>query len=198
MCSECSISPGKDGDHEHDDKIHAAAIHLAAPGCPRRAHCLYSGDLPHVDIQRRFAVCGGRAASNRTHPGSRWPAGDLRRPRRFSAGVEKTAPGAVVVSSSAPLAYASTWADGVRAAAVVGGIPATARPLPTQPAAAQSAAPQGYIVRNANPDGPDSLYAAIYLANANPGHDDITFAIDPPGRTRFSCRGRGCRSSPIR
>ncbi|MFZ1402883.1 MAG: NosD domain-containing protein, partial [Anaerolineae bacterium] len=104
---------------------------------------------------------------------------------------KKTAPGAVVVSSSAPLAYASTWADGVRAATVVGGIPATARPLPTQPAAAQSAAPQGYIVRNANPDGPDSLYAAIYLANANPGHDDITFAIDPPGPHTIFMQGPG-------
>lgn len=108
---------------------------------------------------------------------------------------KKTAPGALVVSSSAPLAYASTRTDGFRSAAVVGGIPAPARrlsaPQSTQPAAAQPAAPQGYIVRNANPDGPESLYAAIYLANANPGHDDITFAIDPPGPHTIFMLGSG-------
>lgn len=101
--------------------------------------------------------------------------------------------------SSPPLATASAWENGLRSApaagGIVGGIPAPVRAVfpmqATSPAPAAPETPQSFVVRTAAFDGPDSLYAAIVAANANPGHDDITFAIDPPGQHTIFVQGPG-------
>ena len=75
---------------------------------------------------------------------------------------------------------------------VVGGIAGQAHPAPApQPASDRPATPRSFVVRNANPDGPESLYAAIVNANTNPGPDDITFAIAPPGAHTIFVEGPG-------
>ena len=44
------------------------------------------------------------------------------------------------------------------------------------------ATPQNFVVTNTNDSGPGSLRAAVAIANATPGHDNITFAIAGAGQ----------------